>query len=179
MTITDWIQAISTVVLVGVTIFYALRTHSMAKEIKEQTISLYKPHVVLEKGLSTKGENFVNTIGVTLINAVGGPAINFEIFIAHSIFKFNSLGPYEVLPKYPSSLPVGEREYREFIVEKDANLHPASVECIPVVINYEDVLGNKWHSVLELVWEATTKDLEVGQLRVAIHGHFTKETKPK
>ena len=36
MTITDWIQAISMVVLVGVTIIYAWRTHVISKRTKEQ-----------------------------------------------------------------------------------------------------------------------------------------------
>ncbi len=51
MTITDWIQAISMVVLVGITTFYAWRTHAISKATKEQSDASVKmaKHMVKPK----------------------------------------------------------------------------------------------------------------------------------
>jgi hypothetical protein len=42
MTITDWIQAISTFVLVGVTAFYAWKTYSLSKATEKQATASVK-----------------------------------------------------------------------------------------------------------------------------------------
>ncbi len=187
MTTSEWVQIILTGVLVVITGIYAWRTFAIsnaakeqadasvetANEMREQTIALYKPHIILEKGLSTKGEHFVKLIGVAFSNAVGGPALNLEIYIAHPLLKI--VEPVEILPKHSSSLSVGEHGYREFLAEDNANVHAAPIESIPIVINYEDVLGNHWHSTLQLVWKAAIKDVVVGRMQVAVPGRFKEE----
>jgi len=41
-----------------------------------------------------------------------------------------------------------------------------------VVANYEDVLGNPWHSTLELYWDADKKDIRPGRMQAGISGHI-------
>ena len=48
MTITDWIQAISMVVLVAVTIFYAWQTKKTVSEMREQRYDTVRPVIDIQ-----------------------------------------------------------------------------------------------------------------------------------
>ena len=43
MTMTDWIQAIATIILVGITAFYALQTLKTVNEMKKQRYTTFRP----------------------------------------------------------------------------------------------------------------------------------------
>lgn len=184
MTPTDWIQAISMVVLVIVTIFYARRTHviskatreqaaanvKMAEEMREQRLAMYKPHIVLEKTSVPRGRYFMKNIGVKGKNEQGGTAVNVELCIVHPLFKFSKF-------RHPNAISVGaplsERTLKN--VEQPSVDEDPGKEINPValaVANYEDVSGNKWHSTLELRWNEADKDVTPGRKEVGVSGHL-------
>ena len=182
MTITDWVQAISMVVLVVVTGIYAWRTFAiskatekqanasvkMAEEMREQRLAIYKPHITLEKTSVKKGKYFMREIGVRGGNEQGGIAVNVELSIVHTLFRFSKF-------RYSHPIPVkGSLSERTLVAEE------SSVEDDPVVLvvaNYEDVFGNPCHSTLELHWVTAEKDVTPGRIQVAVPGHL-KENKP-
>lgn len=172
--ILDTAQAIeSTIVfaLVLVTVTYAKRTAEMAKEMREQRLVMYKPHITLEMTSGTRGEYFMKAIGVRGANEGPGAAINVELRIAHPLFKFSKF-------RYPYAISAREHlSARDLVVEEPSVDDDPGVPVDPValiVANYEDVSGNPWHSTLELRWDATTKDIKPYTMKVGVSGHIHK-----
>lgn len=93
MTITDWTQAISTLVLVGVTGIYAWRTHviskatekqadasaKMAEEMREQTIMISRPVIILQPVHPEVIPSGLASDYFEIYNAGNGPAIEVEV----------------------------------------------------------------------------------------------------
>ncbi|MFH1638799.1 MAG: hypothetical protein ABIB93_00545 [Chloroflexota bacterium] len=99
MTLTDWIQAVSMVVLVGVTIVYVLLTRSISKaakeqaeEMREQRLSEARPYLLLRLDLNKnellqweecQGNSYPTEFMIAIHNAGSGPAINLEAALWH------------------------------------------------------------------------------------------------
>ena len=105
MTITDWIQAISTLILVGVTAFYAWKTYDlstdakrqadasvkMADEMKEQRYDTVRPVIDIElverstdlskRAYSDREQVILNGLRGKLVNRGLGPAMDVQSYI--------------------------------------------------------------------------------------------------
>lgn len=164
----DWAQILLMLGLVAVTGSYAFSAAKQAEEMKEQRLAMYKPHIILEKLDGTRGTYFMKEIEVGVWNDRGGAATNVEFYIFHPVFKFDAF-------RHPSPISVQDNPVRHnFHVEKPSVEDDPRVTIDPtalVVANYEDVSGNRWHSTLELIWDATTKDIRPGYTQVALSGH--------
>ena len=57
------------------------------------------------------------------------------------------------------------------VIKNDENI-PGIQQPAIVVANYEDVLGNPWHSTLELYWDADKKDIRPRRMQAGISGHI-------
>jgi hypothetical protein len=168
--------------LIVVTMFYAYYSMEIARatrrqadasvklanETKEQRLAMYKPHITLKITGHSKGEYFVKEIGIELRNDQGGTAINVELYAYHPLFEFRRV-------RHPFHIPVGQAIPRGCHVEKPSVENDPGVPIHPVILviaNYEDVSGNPWHSVLELLWDPTSKDVTPGAMQVAVSEHF-------
>lgn len=107
MTITDWIQAISMLILVVVTVIYAWRTHviskatreqadasiKMAKEMREQTVIASRP-LVIQKCVHEKdiweGSTKDYFSHFEISNVGNGPAIEIEVSLVDNEGNWSS-----------------------------------------------------------------------------------------
>ena len=184
MTATDWVQAVAMVVLVGVTIFYAWQAKKardsaeasarasmrMADEMKEQRLSMYKPHIIPEYLGAARGQHFVEKVNIIFRNERGGSALNADLYLFHQVFRFGKF-------RYPKAILVGDSIRHDFHVEEpnvDINQGIVADSVATVIVNYEDVSGKPWHSTLELYWDATGTSITPGRMEVAIAGHLDK-----
>jgi hypothetical protein len=97
ITPTDWIQAISMVVLVLVTGFYAYRTYSISKatekqtqETREQRLSEVRPYLLIRLASEAvqwdtieENEKRPSEFPVTIRNVGKGPALNIWVALWH------------------------------------------------------------------------------------------------
>jgi hypothetical protein len=58
MTVTDWIQAISTLILVAITGIYAWRTHVISEATKQQADASMKMAEAMEKSVTVGSHNW-------------------------------------------------------------------------------------------------------------------------
>lgn len=124
MTITDWIQAISMVILVAVTVIYAWRTHVISKATKQQADASVKmaeemreqrkPIIVQEVvppqylGLSVAREERDNSVtcdGFKIHNLGNSPAIELEVILLNQ--RNGLLGSEKRTFLAPTDKPVG------------------------------------------------------------------------
>lgn len=168
----DWAQIMLMLGLVAVTGVYALSAArqadasvEMAREMREQRLAMYKPYIMVKIEGSSRGNYFALTMIVSLKNEGHGSAMNAEVFVNHPVFRFNRV-------RLPYQIAVGESPTRELRLENDENI-PGIQQPAIVVANYEDVLGNPWHSTLELHWDAATKDIKPDRMEVGVSGHLS------
>lgn len=173
MTATDWIQAISIIVLVIVTGIYAWRTHVISKATKEQADAAKKqaeasikmaeemtrPYLLLRLDLTDnellqwdndEGKKPPNEFEVILRNAGTGPAKNLEVSLWSPKDNFASttrgyLAQNEEWKASVSKLSAG--------VFGDVWLPELKkyVKCddgIVIVVKYQDIFNRNWASYL-------------------------------
>lgn len=180
MTITDWIQAISMLILVVVTCIYAWRTFAiskatkqqadasmeMANTSKEQLLSEAKPYLILRlahevvqwNGIDL-GNNPLQEFQVTMRNVGKGPAVNILAGLWHRT------EPHEISGK--GYLKSGE-EWQADIVRVytgiDEHGNPKDEAWLPelreivkqdyvgiIAVKYQDIYKNTWVNYLRLV----------------------------
>jgi len=168
MALTDWIQAIAIIFLVGVTWFYAKRTSDiasatreqaeasvkMAEEMREQRYDAVRPIVdivinekqitPLETSRQAYGDN-PRSLPCMLRNVGVGPAINVYSFIEdiHDPGGNSRRWDFGILP---STAGKGEMEYSQ---EKPLLLMQRDNQRA-LVAHYEDVYGNVFKSIREV-----------------------------
>ena len=186
----NYVQIGLTAALVSVTIVYACRTHviskatkeqagaareqanasiKMAEVAKEQLLAMFKPHITMtiRTSSSLHGNYFATKIPLDLQNAGPGCALNVKVLARHPVFRFDSIN-------YPNPIEARQTTSRytlDLHLENDEN-RPGIEQPVILITNYEDALGNHWHSKSELLYDASSKGLKLGRLQVALSGYF-------
>jgi hypothetical protein len=162
MTTTDWIQAISTVVLVLVTIFYAWRTHILSKATQKQAEASLKiaestarPSILLRLNLKNdewdrhKKRLLPEFIGISMINAGSGPAINIEVMLWSKKYHYPYSTKGYLAQNEQCNIDIDaemELENTEFSsLQKE--LLKKGVEYA-IIVNYEDINKSSMSSYL-------------------------------
>ncbi len=146
MTTTDWIQAISTLVLVVITAFYAWRTHAMSKAAKDQADANVKMAEEMRNAKSPSimikwvaADSNSKKISVTLENEGFGPALNLKWYLTYESLKFKEYPivypTFKVGQIHPLSLGSENFDFKEF--------NGLSINC-----DYRSILGEKFRSTL-------------------------------
>jgi len=127
MTITDWIQAISTLILVGVTAFYAWKTYDLSKDTKRQANASVQMAEEMRNAISPSitmqwiGTN-PNTkeISASLQNTGFGPALNLKCYLTHKTHKefdfqrkFDGYTTFDVGQKYTLTLSTESFDFKD------------------------------------------------------------------
>jgi hypothetical protein len=137
VTITDIINVILVAVLVGATIFYALRTHSMVKEMREARYVQILPKLKLGIEMITLGRG-----SIKITNAGTGPAINV-------VLEFWLGNEYENKRVWTNSLLV-QSESVQFLFPKINNQYPKldqicdTWQTVSMKASYADAMGRKF-----------------------------------
>jgi len=76
-----WVQALATVVLVCITIFYAIRTHHLAKNAKEQADAATRAATAAERGLMLQAMPLVFGKQVRNLARGGGESVPSEVVL--------------------------------------------------------------------------------------------------
>lgn len=177
MTITDWIQAISTVVLVVVTVIYAWHTRKMAEEMREQRYDSVRPIVDIQwkpglwaeypKELAYSISQLVSEGCTCVLRNIGlGPAIDVYSFVP------SSSGERQVYDL--GTLPI-EREAQPSSLDSLPTQFPATLspkregERLVIEIHYRDVYGQEFQSNREII--GRQGDWKLGPLQAC----FVKE----
>jgi len=161
MTPTDWIQAISMLILVVVTGFYVWRTHVISKATKEQAGASVKmaeemrnarsPSITMQWGSADPNsrKNSAN-----LQNEGFGPALNLKCYLTHKglvfNYKFGGYTTFKVGQKYSLSLPSENFDFKAW--------NGLSINC-----DYGSILGDKFRSILRCESEEN-RSLEIIKL---------------
>ena len=146
MTTTDWIQAISTVVLVVVTGVYAWLTYSISQATKKQAEASVK---MAEEMKNARAPSLtIQWIGVdpnekritTIIKNKGiGTALNLKCYLTHSEFtftyKFDGYTTFEAGQEYTFPAP-------------SENFNFETYDGLAINCDYESDLGDKFRSTL-------------------------------
>jgi hypothetical protein len=181
MTTTDWIQAISMVVLVIVTAIYAWRTHVMSKaareqaeasakmadEMREQRLNESQPYLLirLEENniLRYPGESndmAPDSITITIRNEGKGPAINIRAGFWHPSKTYGSDDKgylasgeqWQARIKMQQILELKNTLYLPELKGIITRFHPE-----PIVVKCEDINKRQWISCLYFNWSAITE----------------------
>jgi len=187
MTITDWIQAISTLVLVGVTAFYAWKTHNlskatekqvnasvkMAEEMAQTRYDTVRPVIdiqlgtsandYIERGLAHKATTHPKGLNCILANIGLGPALDVH---SHMIIGIATPKPEELDYNF-GVIAVGEPEKQlcQAVHEKEGVMY--------FDVQYRDVFGRLFESKRELVEEKGNWTL--GPLRTSVMENGAKQ----
>jgi hypothetical protein len=190
MTPTDWIQAISTFILLGVTGFYAWRTHSLAKATEKQTEASVKMAEEMREQRFTENlplltpeiQKTWNPGGmlprevpyVYLQTGIGIEVIwtNMGKGIANNIrFSFIPINTSRYFPPRESEvLPVGKHtEIKYDHIKSAENDNPSA--CPPrMQAEYEDIYERKIITIQELRVDEKNKRAFLGDLYFMING---------
>jgi len=147
MTITDWIQAISTLVLVGVTAYYAWKTHSLSKSTEKQAVASVKMAEEMRNARSPSitikwigADPSVRKISTSIENVGLGPALNLKCYLTHqefaSDYKYGGYSTFDVGQKYTLTLPSEGFDFKAW--------KGLSINC-----DYESISGEKFRSMLK------------------------------
>jgi hypothetical protein len=161
MTITDWIQAISTLILVAVTGIYAWRTHVISKGTEKQANASMKmaeemrnarsPSITIQWGGA--GSNS-REITAKLENEGVGPALNLKCYLTHKEFafkhKFDAYTTFKVGQEYSLSLPSENFDFKAW--------NGLAINC-----DYGSIFGDKFRSILRCESEKN-RSLEIVKL---------------
>ena len=146
MSITDWIQAISTLVLVGVTVFYAWQSKKTVNEMKKQRYDTVRPVIdiyrdptgedKMSEAIAAIDGNPTRGLSCVLHNIGLGPAIDLYTYIQTS----NGSQRYDY-----GTLAVGEKTPRmNLSMINEANEdHPRD---LLLIAEYKDVYDREFFS---------------------------------
>ena len=165
MTTTNWIQAISTLILVLVTAFYAWRTHVMSKEMKEQRYDTFRPVIdiqryetpksLIQEGVDASNGKLSKNLVCILRNIGVGPAI--DIYYLTYDFNTNKYHNY-----YLGTL--GK--------DKETGLRDLSTEQKDgqkaLVVYYRDVYSRHLKSFREVTLDTENDSHKIGPLQISL-----------
>ncbi len=181
MTITDWIQAISMVLLVVVTSIYVWRTHviskatreqadasvKMAEEMRQQRYDTVRPvidfkfmesyPIMISQGLTPKEQeerNLSSGIRCMLCNIGIGPATD--------VYSFTLTVSGERRQIYLGSLVKGETTPETILSLEQRD------DCWFSVANYRDAYGRSFESSREVHLDMETGKPELGPLKIVL-----------
>ncbi len=160
MTVTDWIQAISTLVLVLVTIIYAWRTHvistatkqqanasvQIAEETKEQRLTASQPLIFPDFAQA----RFPNPGEIWYVNSGNGPALKVKIIFAYSTTSDAVKREWQNRKGPSYSQLLAEDPRWTFIMAADRFLYrPDLAELSPgnkgiALVEYSDIYGRRF-----------------------------------
>ena len=151
LSLSEALQGLLVFALVMVTWGYALETRKIAKATEEATFASLRPIIVMGRTPSFRtqqvtGEVFTETeiVGRTWLYNMGpGPAVNLRF----SLKEPNRIDTSQHV-RGSSITAFGSGEVYELVLE---NVFDQLLWCShDLLVEYEDVLGNKWRSGLEL-----------------------------
>ncbi|MFH0941769.1 MAG: hypothetical protein V1823_01930 [Chloroflexota bacterium] len=147
MTPTDWIQAISMVVLVIVTSIYAWRTFSISKATQKQADASVKMAEDMRNARSPSltiqwigADPNQKRISAVIKNEGIGTALNLKCYLTHNKFTFthtfDGYTTFEAGQKYPFSPPSENFDFETY-------------DGLAINCDYESDLGDKFRSALK------------------------------
>ena len=159
--VTDWVQAIAMIVLVGVTIFYAWqakKARDSAEASAEASVRMAKemsntmsPFITMQWGAADRNNK---RISANLENKGFGPALNLKCYLSHKELdcnhKFGGYTTFKVEQKYQLSLPSENFDFKAW--------NGLSINC-----DYGSILGDKSRSILKCESEEN-RSLEIIKL---------------
>ena len=169
MTITDWIQAILMVMLIGVTIFYAWQTKKTVSEMREQRYAALRPLIdivehpltgkeMMKQGFDAKEGKFPKDLPCRLRNIGVGPAIELYSFIEGAGGKPRRWD-FGALPVAVGEEEMGYTRETQLLLEQRGD-HRA------LVAYYKDVYGNPFESSREVSVDKDKEAVNIDALEI-------------
>lgn|GEM_PF-3890577 len=146
------VQAAATIVLVGITAWYARLTKRMADEMEEQRLSGATPLVVLDVlDWETDG-----TITIKAQNRGSGPAIGGEMSVDYPLLDYDA-GFFDLLdPGAATNMKILPQAFIPIDRMNFPNLRSSARGTIN--LTYRDLYGRYWESPAEFALDFTTAD---------------------
>ena len=163
----DSIQILTLVVLVVVTFWYAISTHSINRSANEQAIAIREQAEISRKALEIAlnaeknavlpiirvglgsmagGESTSQEIQGTCSNIGRGPAINLRVWLSYQPEHTQEMVRSRI--EATGTLPVGESRNLTWRSESGAGTLPGTRSRFDIVAKYSDIYGRTFESVV-------------------------------